>query len=43
MHIGALLPVEGVHLRGGVTSKRQALHAVADAAAHAYGLDAQAV
>ena len=34
MHIGALLPVEGVHLRGGVTSKRQALHAVADAAAN---------
>lgn len=43
MHIGALLPVEGVHLRGGVTSKRQALHAVAETAAHAYGLDAQAV
>ena len=43
MHIGAMLPAEGVVLRGGVTSKRQALHAVADAAAQAYGLDAQVV
>lgn len=43
MHIGAMLPAEGVILRGGVTSKRQALHAVADAAAQAYGLDAQVV
>lgn len=43
MQIGALLPVEGIHLRGSVTSKRQALHAVAETAAHAYGLDAQTV
>lgn len=43
MDIGALLPESGIALRSGVTSKRQALHAVADAAAKAYGWDAQAV
>ena len=43
MHIGALLPADGVVLRSGVTSKRQALHAVAETAAQAYGLDAQVV
>jgi PTS system nitrogen regulatory IIA component len=43
MDIGALLPADGIVLKSGVTTKRQALHAVADAAAQAYGLDAQAV
>lgn len=43
MDIGALLPTDGIVLRSGVTTKRQALHAVADVAAQAYGLDAQAV
>ncbi|MBX9575875.1 MAG: PTS sugar transporter subunit IIA [Caulobacteraceae bacterium] len=43
MDIGALLPADGIVLRSGVTTKRQALHAVADVAAQAYGLDAQAV
>jgi len=43
MDIGALLPEDGIVLKSGVTTKRQALHAVADAAAQAYGLDAQAV
>jgi PTS system nitrogen regulatory IIA component len=43
MDIGALLPADGIVLKSGVTTKRQALHSVADAAAQAYGLDAQAV
>lgn len=43
MHIGAMLPREGVVLRGGVTSKRQALHVVAEAAAQPYGLEAHAL
>jgi nitrogen PTS system EIIA component len=43
MDIGALLPEGGIVLRSGVTSKRQALHAVADAAGKAYGLDSQDV
>lgn len=38
MHIGDLLTDGAVVLRGGVTSKRQALHAVADAAAQSLGL-----
>ena len=39
MDIGDLLAPEGVMLRGGASSKRQALHAVAEAAAHALGLE----
>lgn len=39
MDIGALLSAEGVVLRSGLTSKRQVLHAVAEAAGAAYGLD----
>lgn len=39
MDIGDLLAPDGVVLRGGASSKRQALHAVAEAAGHALGLD----
>ena len=39
MDIGDLLAPQGVVLRGGASSKRQALHAVAEAAAQALGLD----
>ncbi|WP_420479543.1 PTS IIA-like nitrogen regulatory protein PtsN [Brevundimonas sp. FT23028] len=38
MDIGDLLADGGVVLRSGASSKRQALHTVADAAAHALGL-----
>ncbi|GAA0383807.1 PTS IIA-like nitrogen regulatory protein PtsN [Brevundimonas terrae] len=40
MDIADLLSSDGVVLRGGVSSKRQALGAVADLAANAFGLDA---
>lgn len=43
MDIGALLLEDGIVLRHGLTSKRQALHAVAEAAAQGCGLDASAV
>ena len=43
MDIGDLLPSEGVVLRGGASSKRQALHVVAEAAAEQLGLEAGAV
>ena len=39
MHIADLLAPNGVVLRGGASSKRQALHAVAEAAAQAMGVD----
>jgi len=39
MDIGDLLAPEGVVLRGGASSKRQALHAVAEAAGQALGID----
>ncbi len=39
MDIGDLLVRDGVVLKGGASSKRQALHAVASAAAQAIGLD----
>jgi len=39
MDIGDLLAPGGVVLRGGASSKRQALHAVAEAAAQALGMD----
>lgn len=39
MDIGDLLAPDGIVLRGGASSKRQALHVVAEAAAHALGLD----
>ena len=39
MDIGDLLAPQGVVLRGGASSKRQALHAVAEAAAQALGMD----
>lgn len=39
MDIGDLLAPNGVVLRGGASSKRQALHAVAEAAAQALGLE----
>lgn len=39
MHIADLLAPNGVVLRGGGSSKRQALHAVAEAAAQAMGVD----
>jgi PTS system nitrogen regulatory IIA component len=38
MDIADLLAEDGVVLRGGASSKRQALHLVAEAAAHALGL-----
>lgn len=40
MDIATLLAPDGVTLRGSASSKRQALHMVADAAADALGLDA---
>ena len=39
MDIGDLLAPQGVVLRGGASSKRQALHAVAETAAQALGMD----
>lgn len=39
MDIGELLARDGIVLRSGASSKRQALHVVAEAAAHAMGLD----
>ena len=39
MDIGELLTRDGIVLRSGASSKRQALHVVAEAAAHAIGLD----
>lgn len=39
MDIGDLLAPQGVVLRGGASSKRQALHAVAEAAAQALGME----
>ncbi|MFN3777688.1 MAG: PTS IIA-like nitrogen regulatory protein PtsN [Brevundimonas aurantiaca] len=39
MHIADLLAPNGVVLRGGASSKRQALHAVAEAAVQAMGVD----
>ena len=39
MDIGDLLAPKGVVLRSGASSKRQALHALAEAASHALGLD----
>lgn len=39
MDIGDLLAPNGVMLRSGASSKRQALHAVAEAASHALGID----
>ena len=41
MDIGELLAEDGVVLRSGASSKRQALHVVADAAAHTLGLTAE--
>lgn len=38
MEIGDLVRRDGIVLRGSVSSKRQALHAVAEAAAHVLGL-----
>ena len=40
MDIGELLVEDGIVLRSGASSKRQALHVVAEAAANAVGLDA---
>ena len=39
MDIGELLTADGIVLRGGASSKRQALHIVADAAARILGMD----
>lgn len=39
MDIGELLTQDGIVLRGGASSKRQALHVVAEAAANALGID----
>ena len=39
MDIGDLLAPKGVVLRGGASSKRQALHALAEATSHALGID----
>ena len=39
MDIGDLLAPKGVVLRGGASSKRQALHALSEAASHALGID----
>ena len=41
MDIGELLVADGVVLRGGMSSKRQALHAVAEAAAPALAMSPQ--
>ena len=43
MEIADLLAQDGIVLRGAASSKRQALHAVAEAAAHALGLDSAQV
>lgn len=43
MDIGELLAEDGIVLRSGASSKRQALHVVAETAAHAMGLDAARV
>ena len=43
MDIGDLLAPQGVVLRGGASSKRQALHVVAEAAAQALGLEREAL
>lgn len=43
MDIADLLAPDGIVLRGGASSKRQALHAVAEAAAQALGLEADRV
>ncbi|MBA4804507.1 MAG: PTS sugar transporter subunit IIA [Brevundimonas sp.] len=43
MDIGELLAEDGVVLRSGASSKRQALHVVADAAAEALGLPVERV
>jgi nitrogen PTS system EIIA component len=43
MDIADLLSSDGVVLRGAVSSKRQALGAVADTAAHAFGLESAKV
>jgi PTS system nitrogen regulatory IIA component len=43
MDIGELLVEDGIVLRSGASSKRQALHVVAETAAHAMGLDAARV
>jgi len=40
MDIGELLAADGIVLRAGASSRRQALHAVAEAAGQALGLDA---
>ena len=39
MDISDLLAANGVVLRGGASSKRQALHAVAEAASHVLNID----
>lgn len=39
MDIGSLLTPDGIVLRSGASSKRQALHVAAEAAAHALGMD----
>ena len=43
MDIGDLLAQDGIVLRSGASSKRQALHVVAEAAANAMGMDADRV
>lgn len=43
MDIGEMLTREGIVLRGGASSKRQALHIVAEAAAQVLGRDAQQI
>lgn len=43
MDIGELLAPGGIVLRAGASSKRQALHAVADAAAQVLGIDASRI
>ena len=43
MDIGELLTRDGIVLRSGASSKRQALHVAAEAAAHALGRDGQAI
>ncbi len=43
MEIGDLVRRDGIVLRGSVSSKRQALHAVAEAAAHVLGHDDSSV
>ena len=43
MDIGELLTRDGIVLRSGASSKRQALHVAAEAAAHALGRDGNTV